>query len=229
MAIYTIGDLHLSLGGDKSMESFAGWHDYVGRIERSWRDTVKDDDTVVLLGDTSWAVKPEELEPDLRFIESLPGQKVLIKGNHDYWWSTRAKMEAMFADFGLSTLNILHNSSYVAGDIAICGTRGWMIEEQTPHDRKLSQREAGRLEASIQEAVKTGKEPIAFIHYPPIFLEQMSGNIIDLLIKYKVRRCYYAHLHANACHMAFRGEYMGIDFKLVSADCLKFALARVEC
>jgi predicted phosphohydrolase len=229
LAVYTIGDLHLSLGGNKSMESFAGWQDYVSRIERNWRATVAPEDTVVLLGDTSWAVKPQELEPDLRFIESLPGQKVLIKGNHDYWWSTRSKMEAMFAELGFTSIHIMHNSCYPIGDMAVCGTRGWMIEEQTPHDRKLSNREAGRLEASLQEAVRLGKRPVAFLHYPPIFLEQMSGNIIDLLIKYKVQRCYYAHLHATACQMAFRGEYMGINFQLVSADCLNFALKLVEC
>ena len=229
IAVYTIGDLHLSLGGNKSMETFPGWQDYVRRIEIKWLETITKDDTVVLLGDTSWAMKPEELLPDLRFIESLPGQKILIKGNHDYWWSTVTKMQAFFDENGFGTLNILHNNAYAIGDIALCGTRGWMIEEETPHDQKLSSREAGRFEASIMAAVKTGKEPVAFLHYPPIFLERMAGNMIDLLLKYKIRQCYYAHLHASACKLAFNGSYMGIDFRLVSADHLRFAPSLVEC
>lgn len=229
MAVFAIGDLHLSLGGDKSMEYFSGWNNYVGRIEKNWRERVGEKDTVVLLGDTSWAMRHEELKPDFAFIESLPGTKVIIKGNHDYWWTTKTKMNAFIEGEGFNSIKILHNDCYIADNLALCGTRSWMIEESEPHDQKLTQREAGRLEASLKAAEKSGKEPVVFLHYPPLFLDGMSGNMVELMLKYKVKRCYYAHLHAGACKLAFSGVYMGIDFQLVSSDHLKFAPKLVEC
>lgn len=227
MAIFAIGDLHLSAGGDKPMDVFDGWHNHVARLEENWRGTVGPDDTVVLAGDTSWGMDLAGALLDFRFIEALPGSKILLKGNHDYWWSSRRKMEVFFEEHGLNSLSILHNSCVRAGGLALCGTRGWMLEDGAPHDRKLTAREEGRLRASLECARPTGLEPVAFLHYPPIFCESASGGVLDLLREYGVRRCYYGHLHGPACSMAFQGSYLGVEFTLISADYLRFAPKRL--
>ncbi|KAF5039966.1 Calcineurin-like phosphoesterase [anaerobic digester metagenome] len=227
MSIFTIGDLHLSIACDKPMDIFPGWKNYVEEIAKSWKAQVSDSDTVVLAGDISWGMTLQEAAADFDYIDALPGKKVILKGNHDYWWNSRRKMEAFFEGRGLSTLSILHNSCVAAGDIAICGTRGWMLEDSTPHDQKVTAREEGRLKASLEAARLTGLEPVVFLHYPPVFRNGISGGIVDLLCKYGVRRCFYGHLHGAACAQAFEGEYLGIQFALVSADHLRFRLKRL--
>lgn len=227
MSIFTIGDLHLSIACDKPMNIFPGWHNYVDEITKNWHEQVTDSDTVILAGDLSWGMTLEEAAADFSYIDALPGKKVILKGNHDYWWNSRRKMEAFFELKGLSTLSILHNSCVVAEDIAICGTRGWMLEDSTPHDRKVTAREEGRLKVSLEAARFTEREAVVFLHYPPVFGGGISGGIIDLLREYGVRRCFYGHLHGTACAKAFEGEYLGINFALVSADHLKFRLKRL--
>lgn len=224
MSIFAIGDLHLSLACDKPMDIFPGWHNYVAEITNNWKAQVSDSDTVVLAGDISWGMTLEEAAADFEYIDALPGKKVILKGNHDYWWNSRRKMEAFFESRGLSTLSILHNSFVASGDIAICGTRGWMLEDSAPHDQKVTAREEGRLKASLEAARPSGLEPVVFLHYPPVFGNGISGGIIDLLREYGVRRCFYGHLHGAACTQAFEGSYLGIEFTLVSADHLKFSL-----
>lgn len=229
MSIFAIGDLHLSLACDKPMDIFPGWHNYVAEITKNWKAQVSDSDTVVLAGDISWGMTLEEAAADFEYINALPGKKVILKGNHDYWWNSRRKMEAFFESWGLSTLSILHNS-FVASpseNIAICGTRGWMLEDSAPHDQKVTAREEGRLKASLEAARPFGLEPVVFLHYPPVFGNGISGGIIDLLREYGVRRCFYGHLHGAACAQAFEGNYLGIEFTLVSADHLKFSLKRL--
>lgn len=227
MSIFTIGDLHLSLACDKPMDIFPGWHNYVAEITKNWKAQVSESDTVVLAGDISWGMTLEEAAADFEYIDALPGKKVILKGNHDYWWNSRRKMEAFFESRGLSTLSILHNSFVASGDIAICGTRGWMLEDSAPHDQKVTAREEGRLKASLEAAKPTGLEPVVFLHYPPVFGSGVSGGIIDLLREYGVRRCFYGHLHGAACAQAFEGKYLGIEFTLVSADHLRFSLKRL--
>lgn len=227
MSIFTIGDLHLSLGCDKPMDIFAGWHDYVSRLTADWKEQVKDEDTVVLAGDISWGMSLEESLDDFSYINSLPGKKIILKGNHDYWWNSRKKMENFFENNGLTTLSILHNNFAVAQGVAICGTRGWCIEDTDPKDQKVSSREEGRLKASLEAAKPSGFEPVVFLHYPPIFKDGISAGIIDLLREYGVKRCFYGHIHGPACSMAFEGEYLGINFSLVSADYLSFSLKRL--
>jgi len=224
MSIFAIGDLHLSLSCDKPMDIFPGWSDYVSRIAESWNEQVKSEDTVVLPGDISWGMSLEQALEDFRFIDSLPGKKVLIKGNHDYWWNSRRKMEDFFDKNGLSSLIILHNSFVEADGFAICGTRGWCLEDGAPQDKKVTAREEGRLKASLEAAKPSGLEPLVFLHYPPVFGDSISGGMIDLLLEYNVKRCFYGHLHGPARYQALEGEYMGIDFSLVSADHLKFCL-----
>ena len=159
MALFAIADLHLSLGEDKPMDVFAGWNDYTSRLENNWRKLVTDNDTVVVSGDISWAMKLEETLTDFTFIENLPGKKIFNKGNHDYWWSTKTKMDVFLKNNSLDSISILFNNSYVVDDYAICGTRGWFLENESQNDIKVLNREVGRLEMSIQSAIKTGKEP----------------------------------------------------------------------
>ena len=227
MAIFTIGDLHFSLGCDKPMDIFPGWGDHVSRITQSWRDNVTDDDTVILAGDISWGMTLEQALPDFSYINELPGKKIILKGNHDYWWNSRKKMETFFSQNGLETLSILHNNFIAVEDTAICGTRGWCIEDSAPQDQKVSAREEGRLKTSLEAAKGSGLEPVVFLHYPPVFRDEISGKMIDLMLQYNVKRCFYGHLHGASCNFALEGEYLGIDFSLISADHLKFCVKRL--
>ena len=177
MALYVIADLHLSLGADKPMDVFPGWKDYVQRLEKNWTALVKPEDTVVVAGDISWAMRLEDAAADFAFLNGLPGEKLLLKGNHDYWWSTRSKIDAFFQEQGFSTLRILHNCAYRVGDVAVCGTRGWLYNSETAEDKKIVAREAGRLLASLAEGEKLGGEPMVFLHYPPVYDSMECGGI----------------------------------------------------
>lgn len=227
--LYTIGDLHLSLGCDKPMDIFSGWTNYLERLQKNWNSKITDDDTVVLLGDHSWALKLEDSRNDLEFIDKkLNGKKILIKGNHDLWWSTTKKITDFVSDNGFSTISFLFNNAYLTEGISICGTRGWIRENGEPADKKVLNREAGRLEASLQAGVKLGGELVAFIHYPPIYGTEENAQIIELLHKYNVKRCYYAHLHGNSVKGALNGERMGVYYKLVSADGVGFDPVKIN-
>ena len=223
MSLFAIGDLHLSLGEDKPMDIFAGWDNYVQRLEENWRSLVTDDDTVVIAGDISWAMKLEEAVTDFTFIDKLPGKKILLKGNHDYWWGTKSKIEKLLADNGLSTISILFNNAYACGEYAVCGTRGWFLENDTPEDIKVLNREVGRLKTSIEAALKTEKEPVVFLHYPPYYRGIECKEIMDVLISYGIKRCYYGHIHGRQNFgLAYEGEYKGVNLKLISCDRVRF-------
>lgn len=221
--VYTIGDLHLSLGCDKPMDIFHGWSGYLEKLQENWNSKITDDDTVVLLGDHSWALKLEDSFNDLEFIDKkLNGKKILVKGNHDLWWSTMNKITNFCSSNGFTTIQFLFNNAYLAEGICICGTRGWIRENGEPADQKVLNREAGRLEASLQAGVKLGGELTAFIHYPPIYGAEENEPITKLLHKYNVRRCFYAHLHGSCIKSALNGERDGVYYRLVSADGIGF-------
>lgn len=221
--LYTIGDLHLSFGTDKPQDIFPGWDNYLERLENNWNSKITADDTVILLGDHSWAMKIEDSLADLEFIDKkLNGRKILVKGNHDLWWSTMNKVTSFAAQNGLTTLNFLFNNAYLVEGKAICGTRGWISENGEPADAKVLNREAGRLELSLQAAAKLGGELVAFIHYPPIYGREENIPITDILHKYGVKRCYYAHLHGRSIKGALNGERGGVEYRLVSADGVGF-------
>lgn len=222
MALFAIADTHLSLDADKSMEIFSGWQDYVPRLEANWRAVVGESDTVVIAGDVSWGMSLEGALADFRFLNALPGKKLLLKGNHDYWWSTRRKMELFFAEHGLDTLRIVHNDACLVDGIAVCGTRGWFFDAEEDADRKVVLREAGRLRASIQAAKAAGGEPVVFLHYPPLTQSARCGEIMQVLLEEEIRRCCYGHLHGPAMRAAVTGEHEGIQFALISADSLRF-------
>ncbi len=228
MTLYTIGDTHLSMGCDKPMEIFSGWDRYVQRLEENWRAKVGNDDVVVVAGDVSWGISLEQALDDFRFLHQLPGKKVLLKGNHDYWWSTRSKMEHFFSENGLNSLCILHNNCVPFGPFGICGTRGWIFENGEPQDVKVLARETGRLEASLGECSRMGLEPIVFLHYPPLYGAERSKPILEMLQKYQVRRCFYGHLHGSAIRAAFLGPWNSIQMSLVSCDFLQFDPLLVE-
>ena len=222
MALFVIADTHLSLSTGKTMSVFDGWSDYEPRLEKNWRAVVSESDTVVIPGDVSWCMDMEAGLEDFRFLNSLPGRKILMKGNHDYWWSTKKKADEFFKKYELNSLNILHNNTYVEGNVAIAGSRGWFFDAESDSDKKVLMREVGRIRTSIEEAKKTGLEPVVFLHYPPLTLLQKCDEIYNLLVEENIKRCYYGHLHSYSHQTAFNGESDGIRFTLVSADYLGF-------
>lgn len=230
MAIFAIADLHLSLGADKPMDIFPGWQDYVQKLEKSWRQLVAPTDTVVLPGDSSWAMKLGHCGADFAFIQSLPGQKWLLKGNHDYWWSTRSKMEQYVAAQGFDSIGFIHNNAVLAEGVALCGTRSWMYEPGQPHDEKVMARELGRLQASLEDAHRQAPEAekLVFLHYPPVFAGSQVPQVVDLLRQFGVRRCFYGHLHGPVLRRAVQGLQGGVDYALVSADGLGFAPLQIS-
>lgn len=228
--IYTIGDLHLSLGCDKPMDIFAGWTNHVERLKDNWNSKITENDTVILLGDHSWALKLEDSLKDLEFIhKELNGKKILVKGNHDLWWSTMNKITNFVNENGFTSITFLFNNAYLAEGISICGTRGWIRENKKDEvDVKVLAREAGRLEASLKEGVRLGGELVAFIHYPPIYGTEENVYLTEVLHKYGVKRCFYAHLHGSSIRGALNGERDGVTYRLVSADGVNFDPVRVN-
>lgn len=223
MSLFAIADLHLSLGEDKPMDIFSGWNDYVQRLERNWKSIVTDDDTVVVAGDISWAMKLEETYVDFKFIDNLPGKKIFLKGNHDYWWGTKSKIDKFLAENSLNSISVLFNNSYECDDFAVCGTRGWFLENDTPEDIKVLNREVGRLSTSIESALKTGKEPVVFLHYPPVYGGIECAEIMEVMLKYNIKKCYYGHIHGQrGIKIAYEGNYKGIDLQLISCDRVAF-------
>ncbi len=222
MALYAIGDLHLCLGAPKPMDVFGGaWVGYMEKL-RQGLSVIGPEDTTVLLGDLSWALDLSQAKADFSFINEIPGRKIILKGNHDYWWSTASKFYKFCQEQGFENQLILNNNHYVYEDWAICGTRGWFFEEQRSgqQDEKVFRRELMRLEASLQSAGEM--EKIVFLHYPPKYKGYECPQILKLLQKYGVRRCFYGHLHGPSHGLALEGLWDGIDYRLVSADRLNF-------
>ncbi len=221
MALYAIGDTHLSLASGKPMDVFGGgWEGYVDKLRAGFAP-LEETDTVVLCGDLSWGMDLEEAEPDFAFLNELPGEKWIVKGNHDYWWNTASKMNAFFTYHGFRKLHILHNNCAFYGDVALCGTRGWFFEENAAREsQKVFNRELIRLEASLKAAGE--HEKLCFLHYPPCYQGYRCEEIIELLERYRVRVCCYGHLHGPSLRMAREGESGGVDYRLVSADYIGF-------
>ena len=229
MALYVIGDLHLSLTANKPMDVFGGkWEGHTDRLRLSF-SALAEEDVTVLCGDLSWGMDLAEAAADFRFVDGLPGRKIILKGNHDYWWSTAAKMSRFFEQEGIRSIEILHNCCILWGDLALCGTRGWFFEEETgsEHDKKIMNREIMRLEASLKAA--GDREKICFLHYPPRYGgTYVCVEITELLQRYGVRECYYGHLHGPGQKGAVQGWVEGVHYQLVSADYLGFAPRRIR-
>ena len=218
MALYAIGDLHLCLGAPKPMDVFGGaWVGYMDKLKEGL-SVIGPEDTTVLLGDLSWALDLESAKADFGWINAIPGKKIILKGNHDYWWSTAAKFQKFCAENGFENLFLLNNNCYFYEGFAICGTRGWFFEEERSgaHDEKVFKRELLRLEASLKAAGDAPK--LVFLHYPPRYRGYTCPEILELLAKYEVRRCFYGHLHGGSHKLAMEGLWDGVEFRLVSAD-----------
>ncbi|MBR6386281.1 MAG: metallophosphoesterase [Ruminococcus sp.] len=229
MSLWVIGDLHLCFSDPtKTMTVFRGWEDYQERIEKNWKELVKDDDTVVLAGDISWGMNMKQALPDFKFINSLAGKKIIIKGNHDYWWGTLKKMQDFLSAENLDTISILHNNFYKYGNYGICGTRGWVSINGESQDEKILMREVQRLETSISLAAAEGLEPIVFLHYPPIFAGSFNYDILEVLYRHNVKNCYYGHIHGRSAHdLCIKNTYDGVNFHLIAGDYLQFIPEKV--
>lgn len=219
MSIFTISDLHLSFGVDKPMNIFKGWDNHTDRIRANWCRLVKPEDTVILAGDLSWGLKIEEAEEDFRFLENLPGKKLLIKGNHDLWWSTAKKMHEFLKEKNFNSIDIIFNNCAVVEGYAIAGTRGWFYDDSS--GKKVLLREAGRLESSLKAATETGLPIITFLHYPPVYSDSVCNEIMDVLRKYNIKKVYHGHIHGLGVHHTVK-EYDGIEFCLTSCDLTDF-------
>jgi len=222
MALYAIGDLHLCLGAPKPMDVFGGaWEGYMDKL-RDGISVIGPEDTTVLLGDLSWALDMEGAYEDFAWIHAIPGRKIILKGNHDYWWNTVSKFQAFCNKHDFSNLHILNNNHYEYNGWAICGTRGWFFEEEKSgqHDEKVFKRELLRLEASLKSAGDLPK--LVFLHYPPRYKGYTCEPILELLHRYEVQHCFYGHLHGPSHGLAMEGLWDGVQYRLVAADRLDF-------
>lgn len=227
MALYAIGDLHLCLGASKPMDVFGGaWVGYLEKLKEGL-SVISHEDTTVLLGDLSWSLDLENAQADFAWIDQIPGRKIILKGNHDYWWSTASKFYKFCENNGFSNQWILNNNHYEYNGYAICGTRGWFFEEQRSdtHDEKVFKRELIRLEASLKSAGDLPK--LVFLHYPPRYKGYTCDEILELLHRYKVRQCFYGHLHGASHGLAMEGQWDGVEYRLLSADRLNFKPYRI--
>ena len=233
MSLFSIADLHLSGAVDKPMDVFGSrWSDHTAKIVKRWKSVVTDSDTVVIPGDISWGMTLNDALPDFKLIDSLPGKKIIGKGNHDFWWETVTKMKRFFEKNGIETISFLYNNAHETDDFIICGTRGWYVEERLQNTvgdvdyMKIVQREALRLEASIKEAEKIsetcGEKPIlAYFHFPPVFNGFICRELIDILKAHGIKHVYYGHIH-GVYNVPKTFEFEGMEFTIVSADYLNF-------
>ncbi len=231
MSLYVMADLHLSTTTNKPMDVFgARWTDHMEKIKKNWCAIVNEDDTVIIPGDISWGIDYNEAKNDFEFINSLPGKKLLGKGNHDYWWGTMAKNKAFLKENGFDTIDFLFNNAYKVEDYIVCGTRGWYVDEKLqnePNDaeyQKIVLREAQRLKTSLDQAIKlreNDEKILVFFHFPPVFKSFVCNEIIDVLLEYDIKNCYFGHIH-GVYNVPRTLTYQGIDFSLVSSDYSNF-------
>ena len=234
MSVFVIADLHLDiLTNEKSMEIFGNrWQGYIEKIQKNWKRVVTDNDTVIIPGDISWALSLEDSLADLKWIDSLPGRKLIMKGNHDFWWTTLSKMKRFFEENSITTIDFLYNNAFEVEKYVVAGSRGWFVDKVVQPSasvnadyEKIVKREVIRLRLSLDEAKKlseqTGKEIIAFFHFPPVWSDFECKEILEVLQEYNVCRCYFGHIHG--CY-SIGGllKWENIEFKMISADFLDF-------
>ena len=236
MSIYVIGDLHLAFNENKPMTIFGeNWKDHDKKIKKDWESKVKEQDTILLLGDFSWSMHLKDTIKDFKYLNNLPGRKILLKGNHDFWWTTVTNMKNFLEENNFKSIDFLHNNCFEIENKIICGTRGWTLNlEETENSKKMIKREAHRLELSIQEGItKYGedKEIIVCMHYPPIVSSNVIKNettvFMEIMKKYNIKRCFYGHLHSNSINEAVEGSIDGVNLKLISSDGLDFKLLKI--
>ena len=232
MSIYSIADQHLSTSVAKPMDIFGyRWQGYTEKIKKRWCALVGEDDTVVVPGDISWAMSLGDALSDFRFIDDLPGKKILGKGNHDFWWTTVTKMRSYLSENGIGSIDFLYNNAFLVEDYVICGSRGWYVEERLQNTsdevdyKKIVLREAARLEISLTEAARlseSGRFPIlCYFHFPPVFNSFVCREIVDVLHAFGVKHCYFGHIHGNYT-IPRTIDFEGISFTMIAADYLNF-------
>ena len=230
MAKYVIADLHLSFSQDKPMSIFGeNWEGHSEKIKNNWISKVKPEDTVVLPGDFSWAMYLQDTYKDFEYLNSLPGKKLLLKGNHDYWWTTVTNMRNFLEENKFKNIDFIYNNSYLVENKILTGTRGWNLLD-TENSSKMIKRESIRLQLAIEDGIKKygdDKEIIVFMHYPPISNTNKKSEFLKILKQYDIKRCYYGHLHGKSHQDAVEGIVDGIEFKLISADYLNFDVIKV--
>lgn len=228
MSIYAISDLHLSFNTDKPMDIF-GWENYEQKIKEDWSSKVKDEDLVILGGDFSWSMQLEDTYKDFEFIHNLPGKKLLLKGNHDYWWNTITKMRKYIKEIGFTDIDFIYNNSYEFEDRIICGTRGWNFNDGEQGTEKIYNRELQRLKLSLEDGInKYGKDKkiIVCMHYPPVKTNETS-DFIKLMENYNVEKCLYGHLHGPAHRFVVENNIDGIEYIMISCDYTDFKLIKL--
>ena len=234
MAIFAIADLHLSFNDNKPMNIFGEkWQNHEEKIKQDWLKKVTEKDTVLLPGDFSWSMYLKDTKADFEYLDKLPGRKILLKGNHDYWWSTLNKMQKYVEENNFKNIDFLYNNSYEVEGNIIAGTRGW-VQSNEQEDKKMINRESIRLEISIEDGIqKFGEDKpiIICMHYPP-YTNYNKQNLIDspfieIMRKYNVKKCIYGHLHGESIKEAIQGNIKGIDTTLVSADGVDFKLIKI--
>ena len=238
MAIYVIADLHLSFNEPKPMNIFgSNWENHEDKIKTDWINKVKSEDTVLHLGDFSWGMSLEDTLKDFEFINNLPGKKIVLKGDHDYWWTTVTSMKKFLNENNIQNVDFLHNNFFEIEDKVFCGTRGWTLSytDEIEYNEKVIARESNRLKLSLDEAIKNvghDKEIIVCLHYPPIMksnvLKEETTPFMEILKEYNIKRCYYGHLHGESIEDSVQGKIDGVDLKLVSSDGVDFKLIFVN-
>lgn len=230
MAIYVIADLHLSFSQNKPMSIFGeNWECHSEKIKNNWISKVKPEDTVVLPGDFSWAMHLTETYKDFEYLNSLPGKKLLLKGNHDYWWTTITNMKKFLKENNFENIDFIYNNSYLVENKILTGTRGWSLLD-SENSNKMINRESIRLKLSIEDGIQKygkDKEIIVFMHYPPISYLNKNSEFVKILRQYNIKQCYYGHLHGKSHQDAVEENIDGIDYKLVSADYIDFDLIKI--
>lgn len=237
MSLFVIGDLHLALNEDKPMNIFGdNWLNHDEKIKKDWESKVTEKDTVILVGDFSWSMHLKDTTKDFEFLNSLPGKKILLKGNHDLWWTTVTNMKNFLKENNFQNIDFLHNNSFLIENKIITGTRGWTLNtEETEDSKKIIKRECMRLKMSIEQGIKLygeDKEIIVFMHYPPItninVLKNETTDFMKIMMDYNIKRCFYGHLHGNSIKDAVEENINGIELKLVSSDGLDFKLFEIQ-
>lgn len=234
MAIFAIADLHLSFNENKPMDIFGdNWKNHEEKIKENWLSKITDNDLVLLPGDFSWAMHLQDTKKDFEYLNKLPGKKLMLKGNHDYWWTTVTKMKNFLKENNFENIDFIYNNSYAYDNYIIAGARGWSLNEDEENE-KMIKREIIRLEISIKDGIKKygeGKEIIVCMHYPPITKNEIDNNktteFMELMKRYNIKKCLYGHLHSTSIQDAVEGLIEGIELKLVSADGLDFNLLKV--
>ena len=236
MALYVIADLHLGFNEDKPMNIFGeNWIGHHEKIKKDWKEKVGENDTVLLLGDFSWSMRLRDTIKDFIYLNDLPGKKIMLKGNHDYWWTTVTSMKKFLKENHIENIDFLHNNAFLIENKIICGTRGWAINlDENDEDKKIIDRECARFELSINQGIEKygdDKEIIACLHYPPIIksniIKNQTTKFMEIMKKYNIKKCYYGHLHGISINDAVEGEVDGINLKLISADGVDFKLVKI--